>query len=309
VGAVHDAGQPLWVIAVHGGAGDLRRRVIGDERTEAGLDAIATALGAGADALARGDSALDAVVAAVRIMEDDEELNAGRGAALSEDGIAELDAAVADGATRRAGAVAAVRTVRHPVDVALAVLQDERHVLLVGGGAERFARQRGLETVHESWFVTDRQRTALQDARRASGGTVGAVALDASGHLAAATSTGGMTGKRAGRVGDSPIIGAGTWADDRTVAVSGTGHGEAFLRTAFAHDVHARMLLASRSLGDACDDAIAELRSIGARGGCVAVDRTGQVVMPFTTLSMFRGWTSPGGPVMVGVERGECAPR
>jgi L-asparaginase / beta-aspartyl-peptidase len=309
VSAVRDADRAAWVIAVHGGAGDLRRRVIGDDRTEAGLDAIARALVAGAAALARGDAALDAVVAAVRIMEDDDELNAGRGAALTEDGIAELDAAVMDGATRRAGAVAAVRTVRHPIDAALAVLHDERHVLLVGAGAERFARSRGLEAVHPSWFVTESQREALGRVLQPGGGTVGAVALDSAGHLAAATSTGGMTGQLAGRVGDSPIIGAGTWADDRTAAVSGTGHGEAFLRTAFAHDVHARMLLAAASVGEACDATIAEVRAIGARGGCVAVDRTGRVAMPFTTLTMLRGWTSPGDPLMVGVERGECAPR
>jgi beta-aspartyl-peptidase (threonine type) len=301
--------QPAWVVAVHGGAGDLRRRVIGDERTETGLDAIARALRAGADALAGGVAALDAVVLVVRIMEDEAEFNAGRGSALTEDGIAELDAAVMDGATRRAGAVAALRTVRHPVDAARAVLDDGRHALLVGNGAERFAREQGLETVHESWFVTERQRAALRTARQTAGGTVGAVALDTSGHLAAATSTGGVTGQRAGRVGDSPIIGAGTWADDRTVAVSGTGHGEAFLRTAFAHDVHARMSLTAAPLGAACDAAIAELRAIGARGGCVAVDRRGNVVMPFSTLTMLRGWTSPGGPVMVGVERGDCRPR
>jgi beta-aspartyl-peptidase (threonine type) len=301
--------QPAWVIAVHGGAGDLRRRVIGDERTETLLDAVTRALRTGAEALAGGVAALDAVVLVVRIMEDEAELNAGRGSALTEDGIAELDAAVMDGVTRRAGAVAAVRTVRHPVDAARAVLDDGRHALLVGNGAERFARERGLETVHESWFVTERQRAALRTARQVAGGTVGAVALDLSGHLAAATSTGGMVGQRAGRVGDSPIVGAGTWADDRTVAVSGTGDGEAFLRTAFAHAVHARMSLTAAPLDAACDAAIAELRAIGARGGCVAVDGRGNVVMPFSTLTMLRGWTSPRGPVMVGVERGECHPR
>jgi beta-aspartyl-peptidase (threonine type) len=303
------AGAPRWTIAVHGGAGDLRARTIGDERAAAGRDAVTTALHLGAEVLAGGGTALDAAVAAVRSMEDAEELNAGRGAVLTEDGIAELDAAVADGATGRAGGVAAVHTIRHPVDAARAVLDDGRHVLLVGAGAERFARQRGLELMHESWFVSERQRAALRSARdETGGGTVGAVARDAAGHLAAATSTGGMAGQLAGRVGDSAIVGAGTWADDRTVAVSATGHGEAFLRVAFAHDVHARMRYGAQPLAVACDEALRELRAAGGRGGCIAIDRDGNVVMPFTTLCLLRGWTSATDPVMLGVDRGECGP-
>ncbi len=234
-------------IVVHGGAGGLPRD---EERREAMRSGAAAAVEAGHAVLAAGGSALDAVEAAVVVLEDDPEFNAGRGAALTEYGRVELDASMMDGTTRAAGAVAAVRGVRNPVRAARAVLTEGRHVLLVGQPATDFAATAGLDFESETWFVTERERRALAAlngaAAESARGTVGAVARDAAGRLAAATSTGGVSGQRLGRVGDSPLIGAGTWADDATVAVSCTGHGESIIRSALAHEVDA--LLRHREL-------------------------------------------------------------
>jgi isoaspartyl peptidase/L-asparaginase-like protein (Ntn-hydrolase superfamily) len=210
-----------------------------------------------------------------------------------------MDAAVADGRGRRLGGVAAVTGVRHPVQAARAVMDDGRHVLLAGPGAVAFARSAGLAFEPEGWFVTDRRRRAL--ARRvphpAGGSTVGAVARDADGHLAAATSTGGRTGQLPGRIGDSPVPGAGTWADDATCAVSATGVGEAFLRAAFAHEVDARLRLEGVDLDAACREALAAVAVAGGDGGCIAVAGQGPPVLPFTTALMHRGWAEVGGPL------------
>src|SRR5215217_5270586 len=235
-------------IVVHGGAGGS---ISDPERAERMRAGAAAAVEAGHAVLASGGAALDAVEAAVVVLEDDPEFNAGRGAALTEYGRVELDASIMDGPSRAAGAVAAVRGVRNPVRAARAVLADGRHVLLVGPPAIEFAATAGLQFESEVWFVTERERVALARLKEgdAAGarGTVGAVARDAAGRLAAATSTGGVSGQRLGRVGDSPLIGAGTWADE-TVAVSCTGHGESFIRTALAHEVHALL----RHRGSAC---------------------------------------------------------
>ena len=287
------------MIVVHGGAGASTRERIGDARADAGLATVDEALRRGAEVLTRGGHALDAVVAAVTVLEDGEELNAGRGASLNEAGVAELSAAVADGRDRRAGAVAGATVARNPVELAHRVLLDGRHVLMVGEGADALARQWGVSLEDPSYFVTERSRDAL--AR--SSDTVGAVALDRDGHLAAATSTGGITGQRVGRVGDAPLVGAGTWADDRTCAVSATGYGEFFIRAAFAHQVHARLLYAGEELAAACEAALQDVLALGGTGGCVAVDRAGNIAMPFTSAAMFRGWCAPGGEPVTALDR------
>jgi len=292
-------------IVVHGGAGGS---ISDSERAERMRAGAAAAVEAGHSVLASGGTALDAVEAAVVVLEDDQEFNAGRGAALTEYGRVELDASIMDGATRAAGAVAAVRGVRNPVRAARAVLADGRHVLLVGPPAIEFAATAGLSFENETWFVTERERLALGrltegDAAGARG-TVGAVARDSEGRLAAATSTGGVSGQRLGRVGDSPLIGAGTWADE-TVAVSCTGHGESIIRTALAHEVHA--LLRHRELGlqDACVEAIRSLEGLGGDGGLIAVTAHGDVAATFNSDAMTRGWRVGDGPVVTAIGRGE----
>ena len=246
------------------------------------------ALEAGHAALKDGGAALDAVCAAVVALEDDALFNAGRGACYNSDEKHELDAAVMDGATRRAGAVAAVSRIRNPVLAARAVMEKTSHVLLVGGGAERFARAHGVALAPAEYFATQSRLAALR--RRAVGhhGTVGAVAIDSQGRLAAATSTGGYTGKLPGRVGDSPLIGAGTYADD-LCAVSGTGLGEAFIRTVLAYDVAARLRYRKENLARATGAALARIAELGASGGVIAVDRRGNIAMPFNSEGMYRG--------------------
>jgi beta-aspartyl-peptidase (threonine type) len=289
-------------IVVHGGAGGLPRD---DERVERMRSGAAAAVGAGHAVLAAGGTALDAVEAAVVVLEDDSEFNAGRGAALTEYGRVELDASVMDGTTRAAGAVAAVRGVRNPIRAARAVMAEGRHVLLVGQPATDFAATCGLAFESETWFVTERERRALAGATAASArGTVGAVARDADGRLAAATSTGGVSGQRLGRVGDSPLIGAGTWADDATVAVSCTGHGESIIRSALAHEVDALLRHRDLSLLEACELAIEDLGRWGHDGGLIAVSSHGEVAATFNSPAMTRAWQVGGGPVFTAVGPG-----
>jgi beta-aspartyl-peptidase (threonine type) len=284
----------LIAIAIHGGAGALPRRKMtpaASARYKAGL---ARALGAGYEVLKAGGKSLDAVCAAVVTLEDSPLFNAGRGACYNSDEKHELDASVMDGATLRAGAVAAVSRIRNPVLAARAVMEKSRHVLLVGRGAERFARQQGLALVDESYFHTRSRLTALRKRIEGHHGTVGAVALDANGNLAAATSTGGYTGKLPGRVGDSPIIGAGNYADD-ACAVSGTGIGEAFIRGVLAYDVAARMHYRGESLAAAARAAMKKLAGLKADGGLIAVDRRGNIAMPFISEGMYRAAIDPRG--------------
>jgi beta-aspartyl-peptidase (threonine type) len=282
------------VIAVHGGAGLAPED---DRRVEGIHVALRAAVEAGSGVLARGGSALDAVEAAVIVLEDAPELNAGRGSVLTPDGRVEMDAAVMDGAGRAAGAVALVRGVRNPVQAARALLDDGSYVMLAGDGAAAFARERGLAFEAEDWFVTDRQRERLRRARADLRGTVGAVARDAGGHLAAATSTGGRAGKRSGRIGDSPMLGAGTWADDRTAAVSGTGDGEAFMRSLPCHELDALLRHRGLGLAEAAERALSDLD-----GGLIAVDRDGNLALPFNTEVMARGWRTGDGPVQTALE-------
>jgi beta-aspartyl-peptidase (threonine type) len=290
----------MYSIAIHGGAGAMPRAAMSPERERAYRAGLEAALDGGFDVLARGGSSLDAVAAAVRVLEDDPQFNAGRGAALTRDGGAELDAAIMEGHGMRAGAVAAIRHVKNPVDLARRVMEKSRHVLLVGPGAEEFALEEKFILVPNHYFRTAErieQLEAEQHGRRVSDlvppgpqGTVGAVARDAQGTLAAATSTGGMTNKRPGRVGDSPIIGAGTYAKNGVCAVSATGHGEYFIRAVAAHHVATAVEYRGLTLKQAVDEMLHKvLKGLGGDGGLIGIDAHGGIVMEFSTEGMFRG--------------------
>jgi beta-aspartyl-peptidase (threonine type) len=287
---------PPLAIAIHGGAGVIERATMTPEHEASYRAGLAAALDAGWAVLERGGSSLDAVSTAVRLMEDDPQFNAGRGAVLNRDGDAELDAAIMDGHGPRAGAVAAVRHVKNPIDLARLVMDKSAAVLLVGDGAEDFALEQGVVLVPRSYFRVPQRVQELENARREQvqrphgGGTVGAVALDAAGNLAAATSTGGLTNKLPGRVGDSPLIGAGTYANNESCAVSATGQGEFFIRAVVAYDVCALMLYRHLSLEAAVHEVVQEkLRRAGGAGGLIAVDRSGNIAMDFNSPGMFRG--------------------
>jgi isoaspartyl peptidase/L-asparaginase-like protein (Ntn-hydrolase superfamily) len=304
-------------VAIHGGAGTLRRPAMSPEREAAYHDGLRRALAAGRTVLGDGGSALDAVCAAVMELEDDPLFNAGRGAVFNALGEQEMDAAVMDGRQRQAGAVAGICGPRHPILAARAVMERSPHVLLAGDGARRFCREVGLEQMDAAWFHTEARRVALEEElrRRRDGspddgdesrkhGTVGAVALDRHGNLAAATSTGGMTAKAPGRIGDSPIIGAGTWADNATCAVSATGHGEFFLRYAVGHEIDARLRWAGQSLDEACHAVVVDvLAPIGGSGGLVAIDHRGTLCLPFNSEGMYRGYAMLDGPLHTALYR------
>ena len=257
--------------------------------------ALERALAAGHAVLAAGGSSLDAVCAAVVELEDSPLFNAGRGAVYNAEGRHEMDAGVMDGATLAAGAVAAVGRIRNPVLAARAVMEKGRHVLLVGPGAERFAARQGLRMEKREYFATRARLLALKRNVQGHHGTVGAVARDIAGNLAAATSTGGYTGKLPGRVGDSPVVGAGVYADNAACAVSGTGLGEAFIRAVLAHDVAARMRYGGEALAAAARKALAAVAALGGDGGLIAVDRRGRVVMPFNSEGMYRACVDAAG--------------
>jgi beta-aspartyl-peptidase (threonine type) len=289
----------MHAIAIHGGAGAVPRQALSAAREREYREGLAAALDLGYAALQSGGSSLDAVTAAVRALEDNPLFNSAKGAALTSEGAAELDAAIMEGRGLRAGAVAAVRHVRNPIELARRVMEKSRHVLLVGEGAEEFALEEGFALVPNEYFRTAERRAQLESERTgrpvsdlvpAATGTVGAVALDAAGNLAAATSTGGMTNKRAGRVGDSPIIGAGTYAKNGVCAVSATGHGEYFIRSVAAYHVCAAVEYRGMSLDAAVRELLhARLRELGGGGGMIAIDQAGRIVMDFSTEGMFRG--------------------
>jgi len=282
-------------IVVHGGAGIWPADA--HDAARAGMEA---AIAAGHAVLAAGGDAMAAVEAAVVVLEDDPIFNAGRGAALDERGGVLLDAAIMRGGDRAAGSVAALRGIRNPVRAARAVLEDGRHLMLVGEPASTFARGLGLDTAPEAWFRTEARQRAFEDGDASRGGTVGAVARDARGGLAAATSTGGSARKHPGRVGDSPLVAAGTWADDATAAVSCTGDGEAIIRTALAHEVDALMRHARMPLPEACEVALAGLALRPGTGGLIAVCGN-DVAAPFTTPAMPRAWRVGEGPVLTAI--------
>ncbi|HTL91180.1 MAG TPA: isoaspartyl peptidase/L-asparaginase [Steroidobacteraceae bacterium] len=290
----------MYAIAIHGGAGALPRATLAPERERNYRAGLESALDAGFAVLERGGTSLDAVTTAVRLLEDHPAFNAGHGAALTRDGAAELDAAIMDGRQLRAGAVAAVRHVKNPVELARRVMEKSRHVLLVGAGAEEFALEEDFVLVPNQYFRTAERLEQLESEQRgtrvsdlvpqAPQGTVGAVARDTDGNLAAATSTGGMTNKRPGRVGDSPIIGAGTYAKNGVCAVSATGHGEYFIRAVAAHHVCAAVEYRGLTLEQAVRELLHTiLRKLGGDGGLIAIDHAGRIVMEFSTEGMFRG--------------------
>jgi L-asparaginase / beta-aspartyl-peptidase len=291
-----------WKLMVHGGCGAMRPGGLDPTEEEAARAGLTAALDAGEAILAEGGSALDSVEAAARVLEDDPVFNAGRGSVLNYDGGIDLDAAIMDGRTRDAGAVAGVRTIRCPISLARAVMEESPHVLLSFEGAEEFARAHGFEAVDPSWFETPQRRAQLDRVLAAGGefdsdvkfGTIGAVAVDQARHVASATSTGGLTAKRWGRIGDSPLIGAGTYADDRSAAVSATGSGEYFIRAVAAHQVAERVRLANLSLQDAVDAVLADIAELGGKGGLIAVAPSGEAAWGFTTSGMYRGEAGPG---------------
>jgi len=299
--------RPDWSLAIHGGAGHFDTERLSAEQQDAYRTSLAHALEAGGAILDAGGTATQAVVATISVMEDDSLFNAGRGAVYTAKGVHELDASIMRGEDRNCGAVTGLQGYRHPIQVASKVMTDSEHVFFSGHGASEFAAHIGSEPADAGWFDTkkahDRYLRAVErDTSKEKFGTVGCVALDRNGHLAAGTSTGGMTYKRHGRIGDSPIIGAGTWADDRTCAISATGWGEYFIRTAVAHDIHARMLHAGTSLQEAADQTIHdEMGALGGDGGIVGMSNQGTPVFSMNTPGMFRGALQSGGTPSVGL--------
>ncbi len=311
-------------LAIHGGAGVINRQDLTPE-LEAGYRAgLTAALAAGYEVLEGGGASLDAVVAAIRVMEDSPLFNAAHGAVMNAEGVCELDASIMDGRTQDAGAVAGLQHIRNPICLARDVLERTPHIMLVGGGAEAFAAKLGYEFVPNEYFQTERRKRQLAQAReieRASAGrspaggervtfatvddnhlgTVGCAALDRQGNLAAGTSTGGMTNKQYGRVGDSPIIGAGTYARNATCALSATGHGEYFIRSVFGHNVSALMEYKGLPLDAAAAEAMRQMAALGGTGGLAAIDRRGTVALPFNTPGMYRGSRVSGRPAFVGI--------
>jgi beta-aspartyl-peptidase (threonine type) len=304
-----------FVLVLHGGAGVWRNELT-PEREKESREVMRTALLAGHAVLRTNGTSLDAVEAAVRVLEDSPLFNAGKGSVLTGEGTVEMDASIMDGATKKAGAVASVKRIKNPIGAARVVMERSPHVMMVGEGAETFVKQQGVQLVSPGYFITpfrkeqwerakqqEKQRikrSAETDARDAIG-TVGAVALDSRGNLAAGTSTGGMLNKKFGRVGDSPIIGAGTYADNATCAVSCTGHGEYFIRSVVAHDVSALMEYKRMSLRNASDEVLRKVGELGGKGGFIALDREGNIAMPFNTEGMFRGTIRANGEISIAV--------
>jgi len=303
-------------LVVHGGAGTISRSEMTPQREREYRAGLERAMTAGYEILKRGGSSLDAAEAAVRVLEDDPHFNAGKGAVFTSIGTNEMDAAVMDGKTLSAGAVASLKHIKNPVSLARLVMEKSGHVMMDGEGAEAFAKENGVQVLpDQKYFFTQERWEALQKVKAAekSGGggkkyiitdqdrhgTVGAVALDQNGNLAAATSTGGTTNKRAGRVGDSPVIGAGTYANNATCAVSATGDGEYFVRATVAHDVSALMEYRGMSLTEAAQSVLDKVAKLGGSGGLIAIDRQGNIALPFNTSGMYRGYVDPNGKFVV----------
>lgn len=302
-------------LAIQGGAGTIRRAEMSAEREAAYRDGLQQALARGWEVLSKGGSALDTVEATVCVLEDIPLFNAGRGAVFTHDERHEMDAMIMSGEDLRAGAVAAVGGIKNPITLARRVMDQTEHVLLCGVGAEEFAREAGFEFAPPEYFFTEFRYEQLLQARRENEvrldhspikkiGTVGAVACDARGHVAAATSTGGMTNKRFGRIGDTALVGAGTYADDRTCAVSCTGHGEFFMRAVVAYDVACLMKYKGLTLQEACEQTINQtLREMNGEGGLVAVDRMGNVALPFNSEGMYRAWITSERAAQIAIYR------
>jgi len=304
------ASRPDFMLLMHGGAGTRHQPRLTIDEARACIALFDSTLRRGYDILDRGGTSLDAVQATIRLLEDSPLLNAGRGAVMTSAGTVELDAAIMDGSCLKAGAVAGLKQVKNPISLARLVMEQTSYVLLAGEGAEGLAREHGVELMPQEYFITERRRRALQRAKEAHRpppdekyGTVGAVALDRQGHLAAGTSTGGLTNKRPGRIGDSPIIGAGTYANE-TCAVSATGTGEYFIRNLVAYDICARMMYKGESLSQAAEEVVlCKLAAQDGEGGVIALDRDGNIAMPFNTETMLRGWIGPSGRTVVKMHR------
>jgi beta-aspartyl-peptidase (threonine type) len=307
-------------IAIHGGAGTIERSKMTAQREREYRAGLERALAAGYGILKRGGSSLDATEAAVRVLEDDPHFNAGKGSVFNSAGVNEMDAAIMDGKTLAAGAVASLRHVKNPISLARLVMEKSGHVMMDCEGAELFAKENAVELVDGKYFFTQDRWDALQkikvaEKNRTTGasdfsitdqdrhGTVGAVALDKHGNLAAATSTGGTTNKRPGRIGDSPVIGAGTYANNATCAVSATGDGEYFIRATVAGDVSALMEYRGMSLKEAAQTALEKVAKLRGGGGLVAIDHQGNVVLPFNTAGMYRGYSDPNGKFVIEIYR------
>lgn len=305
--------------ALHGGAGVIDRAQFSTEREASYRQALQEIAQRASDQLDAGASAVDAVEQAVMALEDCLHFNAGRGAVLTADDVVELDAAIMDGRDRACGGVASIRRVAHPVSVARAVMEDGQHVLLAAEGAQRFAVEKGIALIDNEDLIIPERRQQLASAKADNRvsldhdqsydafdpddktGTVGAVARDRDGSLAAATSTGGMTNKRPGRIGDSPLAGSGNWADNDTVCVSATGHGEYFIRCQVAYDIHARIAYAGADLCSAANAVLARVGEMGGTGGLIAIDRHGNIALPFNSPGMYRAWRGADGAVRVAI--------
>lgn len=308
-------------LVIHGGAGTIERSDITPEKESEYRAGLERALTAGYEILKRGGSSLDATEAAVRVLEDDPHFNAGRGSVFTSAGTNEMDAAVMDGKTLAAGAVAVLKHVKNPISLARLVMEKSGHVMIDGEGAEAFAKENGVELVDQKYFFTQARWEALQkikaaEKKRTGGagkafiitdqdrhGTVGAVALDKNGNLAAATSTGGTTNKRPGRVGDSPVIGAGTYANNATCAVSATGDGEYFIRASVGHDISALIEYRGMSLKDAAQAVLDKVAKLGGTGGLIAIDHEGKMALPFNTAGMYRGYVDSSGKFVIEIYR------
>ncbi len=306
------AGEGHFAIAIHGGAGTILKQNMTAEKEKAYRDTLTKALEIGYAVLEKGGSSLDAVERTIRFMEDSPLFNAGKGSVFTNKGTNEMDASIMEGRSLRAGAVAGVRRLQNPITVARLVMEKSPHVMMVGEGAEQFAKTQGVEWVDPSFFHTERRWKDLEKARARENkkaakktdkhGTVGVVALDQAGNLAAGTSTGGMTNKKYGRVGDSPIIGAGCYADNQSCAVSATGHGEYFIRAAVAHEIAARIKHRGEGVQQAADAVVRDqLVHMGGSGGVIAMDRQGRVAFSFNTPGMYRGSRVKGGQPYVGI--------
>jgi len=315
--------EQKYIMVIHGGAGTLTRKNMSVEKEAAYRAALTLALQTGYKTLKAGKSSLDAVEATIHVMEDSPLFNAGKGAVFTHDGKNEMDAAIMEGKTMMAGAVAGVTTIKNPISAARAVMEKSEHVMMVGQGAEAFARQAGITIVDPKYFYTKERWDGLQQAIKEDSakavldhgskksmklgtlnhdfkfGTVGAVALDQAGNLAAGTSTGGMTNKKYGRVGDAPIIGAGTYANNATAGISCTGWGEFYIRNVVAHDISAMMEYKNMSVADAAAAAIEKVGKMGGDGGLIALDAKGHVAMPFNTEGMYRGTVTEDGKIEI----------
>ena len=301
---------PAYAMVIHGGAGTILKKDITDEMEKAYKDALNETLDIGEKILSEGGAAIDAVEKCIRFMEESPLFNAGKGSVFTHDGENEMDASIMDGSNLNAGAVGGIKNVKHPISAARAVLEKSEHVMLVGAGAEKFAAEHGIEIVDPSYFYTQRRWDALQkilvnksnetqlsedDSFDNKHGTVGVVALDNQGNIVAGTSTGGMTNKKYDRIGDSPIIGAGTYANNATCGVSCTGHGEFFIRYAVAHELSSRLSYTGEDIQTAASAIIHDkLLPVGGTGGLVALDQKGNIAMPFNTEGMYRAYIKPG---------------